>query len=219
MDPATVGVITTVAPLVIKCGELIFRRYAPGVVASVTEEGCAAVGRKAGGDGILGRIGECSGRAIGWVAGLFVSQSDSVKNAVDAGAGLMSSEAKKALLGVAGKAAEHVANKVVDRCTAKSVTIEGEDVELEHKIKKQMFKALKQKKCNKEIKGQILLADLELKRMEVEAKRMEFMEKHSSFMSPEQHKALIEQRRAAFESMLSLEVKALDVVEANPVVE
>lgn len=209
MEVATIAAIgKAMAPIVIKCGELVFQRHASNIVANVTEEGCAALGRKTGGDGILGRIGECSGRAIGWVAGLFVSQSDGVKDAIDVGANYLSGQATAALLGVASKTAEHVVTKVVDRYTTNA---DGESVpanSTDEKIKKQKLKNLQQKGFNKQVKGEILLMDLDIKRMEAEAKKLKLEAMRSNFVNVnpkdlEEYKVRIEARRAVFASMLS----------------
>lgn len=168
MDPATIGaVVTTVGPLLIKCGELIFKRYGPELAAEITKEGCAAVGKKAGGDGLLGRIGESTGRAFGWVAALFVADKSRpmVNEAAESLAGAATSRLLGAAAEVATKAAHTYVAKKLEAPDAK------EQSDLDEKIKQAMLKHMETKVENKQIKSEILKLKLDEQKLKNEQRR------------------------------------------------
>jgi hypothetical protein len=168
MDPATIAaaIVPIVAPVVIKCGGMILKRFLPGIAADVTEEGFAAVGRKAGGCGIMGRIGECVGRVFGWGAGLVVEDQARpvLFGAVD---GLMAKAGEK-FLDVAGEVAMVAVKKKME---ATSEVAEPDDVD--QKIKTQMLANLQQKNKHNDIKEDILKVKLEMQQLKLAQKRME----------------------------------------------
>jgi hypothetical protein len=177
MDPTSAAaiagtIVTALAPYALDFGAKLVKRYASGAVANVTEEGCAAISKKAvgGGDGLLSRMAESVGRAFGWVAGTYVSQSDDVQAAIDKGASLLSDKAAVALANAAGTLVEGAVKShlVTPEATQDQSKIDG-------KIKAQMLENLKAKGDNKALRGELLKLKIERERMELEARRVEIL--------------------------------------------